>query len=80
MLSLCDKIHALLLSMPESIFDEMPDVIVNERVVRHLAISPVLHQPEIPQKAQLMGDRRSATVHDTDKIADAQFSLRECKQ
>ena len=57
MLSLCDKIHVLLLSMPESIFDEMPDVIVNERVVRHLAVSPVLHEPEIPQKAQLMGDR-----------------------
>lgn len=56
MLSLCDKIHVLLLSMPESIFDEMPDVIVDERVVRHLAVSPVLHQPEIPQKAQLTGD------------------------
>lgn len=66
--------------MAEAVFDEMADVIVSESVVSHLAFPAVLHEPKIPQKTELMGDRWLAAVNGGGEIADAEFLLRQRKE
>ena len=66
--------------MTEPIFNEMADVIIDKGVVGHFALPAVLHEPEIPQEAELMGDRRLAASNDGSEIADAEFLLRQRKE
>lgn len=74
------KDPVLLLSVTKPIFDEVTDVIVGQGVVRHLSLPAVLHQPQVPEKTQLMGNGRPAPVNDGGEIADAEFFLRQSKK
>jgi len=60
-----------------SFVNQVDDVIVIQRIVSHLAASPVFHKAERSQKAQVVGDSRRGHLKDIGKIAHAKFLLRE---
>ena len=70
------KISALQ-DMIEAFPEEIPDMVVVQRVIGDLALLAVFHEIEIAQDAELVGDRRLGLAKQMSEIAHAQLVLAE---
>jgi hypothetical protein len=59
------------------VVQEPDDVVIVERVERHAAGPPGADKAGLPEKAQLMRNRRLAEPDERRKIADASFAVRQ---
>ena len=59
--------------------DQVLDVLIIERVVRHLAVSVILDESEVFEQPELVGDCGVRDAEQCRNVADTEFLFRECE-